>query len=259
MIRFEREKTAEFVQKLDQFKREADAELRAMEENLKKLQTDFQKNLESLNTERKRILDDSRKREEELKRQIEEKSLALETANIEAQEQLRKAAAEIRSLSEQKDRIQLVESQMAGFYGNIRDQIRVKNYNSASASIDSLRRFLSDPSISQIPSIQNRKNMDLLMMDTLSAMIDYEKARSSETGKNLKLLQKSEKLSDRLLQPFLQEAGNLQKGFTRKPFQRFYILSTYQYFEDMWRRQRYDKARAVITLLTGRCFLFRQV
>jgi len=177
MQAIEEEKNAQFKRQLDEFSREAELERQRLEENLKKLQSEYQQSLASLNIERQKILDDAKKREEELRIQLEEKSRALATEQAKSEEQLTRAQAEIRSLAEQKERAELIENQVIGFYGSIRDSIQAQNYDLALQNIDNLNRFLSDETVAALPTIQKRREMDIAMMQILRSMVEGEKAR----------------------------------------------------------------------------------
>jgi hypothetical protein len=181
MKRLEDEKSSQFNSQLANFRRDAEAERAKIEANLQKLQSDFQQTLATLNTERRRIADESRKREDSLRAQLDAQTRALETERTKSQEQLSQAESEIRRLSEQQEKTQLVESQILGFYNATRGHLNSGNIEEAKQSLTSMKNYLNEESIAALPGIQRRREIDLVVVDAFAAMVDDALRRQRES------------------------------------------------------------------------------
>jgi hypothetical protein len=181
MKKLEDEKASQFNSQLSDFRKDAEAERAKMEANLQKLQSDFQQNLANLNTERQKIAAESRQREDSLRAQLDAQTRALETERTKSKEQLSQAETEIKRLSEQRERTQLVESQIFGFYNTAKSHLSTGNLEEAKRSLTSMKSYLNDESIVNLPGIQRRREIDLVVVDAFTAMVDDALRRQRES------------------------------------------------------------------------------
>ena len=186
---FETEKRAQFDAELAAFRRQVEAERTVMETNLQRLQGDFQRDLTALRSERAQIFEESRRREETLRAQLEERTRSLESSAAHNMEALTRAREELRRLEEEKDRAALVEGQILGFYGTAGSLIREGRLEEAKRTIEELKNFLGEPAIRDLPGIQERRAIDLAVAEALSGMIEENLRRQRETMSISQVLQ----------------------------------------------------------------------
>ncbi len=163
----ENKKELEFNESLETFKKEAEAERRQAENNLKIIQDEYSQSLNRINTEKERIQSESLARESELKSRIEEKEKALESEKT-------KAEAQLELLEEQALRTELVDSQLIGFYNTVKGNIKNENFEDALQNLSSLRSYLDEESVISLPGIANRREVEFFVIDSLNKLIKSE-------------------------------------------------------------------------------------
>jgi chromosome segregation ATPase len=138
---------------------------------LKSLQEEYRSNLSVLNTERAKIVEESRAREANLHAQLEEKVGALTAQVAEANSDLSAAREELSKLSDEQEKARKAEAQLAGLYAAVNNQIKAGELDDASRTLSSMRDFLNTPSFQTIRSIEARKALHLGAVTSLEAMI----------------------------------------------------------------------------------------
>ena len=174
----EAEKAAQYDQQFSAYKGEAEVERQRMEENLKTLQNEYSRSLDKVNQERGQILQESKKREEELQSQIEEKTRALEEQRSESERQLQRIA-------EQKEKEELVDAQLIGFYNTVEDNIREENFEQALKNLDSIKDYLNEESVVMLPGILKRREVEFFVVDSLKKMVENEMDKEEVDTTNL--------------------------------------------------------------------------
>jgi len=114
--KFEEERLSSIKKELQDFKGQLDTERLAAEANYAKLRDEYKNNISSLNAERKRIQDESKKREDALRSSLEAKTLELENQSqalasqaAQAAAGLQQAQAELNRISEQRTKASAAE------------------------------------------------------------------------------------------------------------------------------------------------------
>ncbi len=179
MAEFEAAKEKELQDKVAGFRRELEAERRRQEETLVALRADFTRNLEQANVERDGLLEDARKREQELRRQLDEQAAALTARQEEAGRQLNRAEEEIRRLTEQRRQGELVNGQIQGYYAEIRKDIGERDFREAISDLDRFRTYLQDPAVGMLPEVERRREADIFVIDTLERLARQELEQQS--------------------------------------------------------------------------------
>jgi hypothetical protein len=174
----EAEKRTEYDQRLAAFRSEAEAERQRIENNLKALQEEYNKSLEKTNQERSKILADSKKREEELQSKLEEKTRALEEQRTESERQLQRIA-------EQKEREEIVNTHLIGFYNTVRDNIRDKSFEQALRNLESIKDYLNEEGVVTLPGIQRRREVEFFVVDSLKRLVENEMSKERVDTTNL--------------------------------------------------------------------------
>jgi len=188
--KFEEERLGAIKKELLDFKGQLDAERLAAEANYAKLRDEYKNNISSLNAERKRIQDESKKREEALRSSLEAKTLELENQSKELATQaaqattgLQQAQAELARIAEQRKVASAAEDQIVGLYLSIRSALQDKRFEDAAKGAASLQSYLAEPGLAEISALQKRRAADLFAADTLSkiARSEIEKASIDTT------------------------------------------------------------------------------
>ncbi len=172
LVALEAQKTGEFQAQLSAYKRQADEERLTTENNLKAMQQEFQASLTKANDERQQVLADSRRREDELKSQLTARAEALEAESKQARQELAR-------ISEQRDREQLAATQLIGFYSKVKGDMQASMLDQALVNLEGIRQYLNDPAIGALPAIQQRREMDFFMVDSLSSLVRGEMHKTS--------------------------------------------------------------------------------
>ncbi|HOX32173.1 MAG TPA: hypothetical protein PLB91_07575 [Spirochaetales bacterium] len=190
---FEAERRAAFDTELEAFKRQAKAESELAEARYAELREEYRSTLSGLAAERKRIQDDSRRREEELRSSLEAKARELESRSAEAAAGLERARAELASLEERRRSDAAIEERLLGLYALVRAALRERRFESAAAGADALFAYLSEPAVAAAPSLQARREADLFAARALGDLARSELARSGADA--TKLLRQAELLA----------------------------------------------------------------
>lgn len=169
----EARKESESAKQLDTFRAQADAERRKAEESLKALEADYNANLAKANQERQQVLADSRRREEELRAQLETRTATLESEKAKAESQLK-------AIADREQKEELAQTQLMSLYAVARGDIASRDYDDAVQSLKAIRAYVSQGEVSQLPAISSRREADLFIVDTLTAyaQAESEKART---------------------------------------------------------------------------------
>jgi hypothetical protein len=168
----EAQKNAETARQLQSFRQQAEADRAKAEQTLRNLQTQFNANLARANTEREQVLADSRKREEDMRSQLEQKTQALESEKAKAQQALNTLATR----QEQED---LVSGQLIGLYAVARADIAQKNYPKALQSLKAVGTYVTSQDVAAMPAIAKRRDFDLFVVDSLTALVQGEMDKGS--------------------------------------------------------------------------------
>ncbi len=163
----EARKNSEFTAQLDTFRRQAEEERRASEANLRALETEFNANLARANEERQKVLADSRKREEELRAQLDQRTRDLESDKA-------KAEAALRALASQKEKEDLATGQLVGMYTVAKTDIAAKNYARALASLQAIRDYVNRDEVMALPAVARRREVDLFVVESLTSLVKAE-------------------------------------------------------------------------------------
>jgi len=168
----EAKKNAESAKQLEAYAREAEQERARSEASLKALSAEYNANLQKANEDRQKVLADSRQREEELRAELAQSTAALETEKA-------KAEAALRDLAAQKEKEELASSQLVSLYGVARSDISARNYDKAVQSLKAIGGYVSQGEVAQLPAIAKRRDVDLFVVDVLTAYVEGEKSKAA--------------------------------------------------------------------------------
>jgi chromosome segregation ATPase len=176
---FEQEKLAAFQLELDTYARQAEAERLAIQANLDSAKAQFQKELSDLSTERQRILNESREREQALRQQLDERNQALEAERARTAETIQTAQAQLARLNEDLAKAKAAEDQLLGLYSSIRQALREGRIDDAARNLSSLRNYLADPGVVNLATLRTRREADLFAVDLIERAVLAEQAKAA--------------------------------------------------------------------------------
>lgn len=160
----EEQKNGQSAAQLAAFRTQAEADRQKADENLKALQSEFSANLAQANQERDQVLSESRKREADLRAQLEQKTQEAQSAQARSQQALT-------ALQSEKQQEDLVSGQLVGLYSVVKENITGKDYPKALASLQAIRDYVSRPDIAALAVVQQRRDIDLFVVDSLSSYV----------------------------------------------------------------------------------------
>jgi hypothetical protein len=167
----EAEKTRAYEAQLASFRAQAEDERRRIEENLQALQAEFNDSLQNLSREREELLAESQARERELRAQLESRTQALEEEKSSIEEQLEE-------LSEQREREEIVEQQLIGFYDTVKDEFNAGDYQQAVRTLGTIRDYLNEDGIADLPAMLQRREVEFFVLDSLASLVDAQQGRT---------------------------------------------------------------------------------
>ncbi len=176
----ENQKATEYTQRLDDFKQEAEAEREKIEQNLWALQEEYNRNLEEANQERLEMVAESKQREEDLRVQLEEKERQLRAETSVARSELTQAQAALRRIEQQREKQDLVDTQIIGFYNTVKQNLQQGAFEKALQNLESIRSYLNEESIITLPSVQKRRAVEMFVIDSLSRLTESEMNKADE-------------------------------------------------------------------------------
>ena len=174
----EEKKNAESAKQLETYKQQAEQERAKSEASLKALSAEYNANLEKASEDRRKVLAESRQREESLRAQ-----LAQSTATLESEKA--KAEAALRELAALKEREELASSQLVSLYGVARTDIDARSYDKAVQSLKAIGDYVNQGEVSQLPAIARRRDVDLFVVDVLTTYVQGEQEKTSADTSSL--------------------------------------------------------------------------
>ncbi len=183
----ESQKSVEYQQQLDTYKREAEEERRRIEENLETLQKEYNANLALVEQERKAVLEESREREAELRSQLAEKTEALEAEKLQAAEELRR-------LSAQREEEELASTQLIGFYNSVQRSIQNGELEQALLNLKGIRDYLNTEGVVALSGMFERRQVEFFVVDSITNLVQGEMKK--ETVDTRSLIASAEILTD---------------------------------------------------------------
>jgi len=171
LVALEAQKTDEFQRELSSFKKQAEEEKARAENNLKALEKEYQANLAKAGEERQQVLAESRQREAELQKQLAAKTEALEAESQQARQELNRFA-------EQREKEQLAAGQLIGFYSRVKGDLQTSRLDQALTNLEGIRQYLNDPAIAALPTMQQRREVEFFVLDSLSSLVKSEQQKT---------------------------------------------------------------------------------
>ncbi len=172
LVALEAQKTGEFQAQLSAYRRQAEEERLTTENNLKTMQQEFQASLAKANEERQQVLADSQRREDELKSQLQARAEALEAESQQARQELAR-------ISEQRDKEQMAATQLIGFYSRVKGDMQASMLDQAMVNLEGIRQYLDDPAIGALPAMQQRREVEFFVVDSLASLVRGEMRKGS--------------------------------------------------------------------------------
>jgi hypothetical protein len=163
----EEQKSIEYNELLTSYADQVENERVENERNLKLLEEEYNQNLSEINDERQQLLTEARQREDELRNQLEQEAAALESEKTKVEEELQR-------ISEQTQRTDLVKTQIIGFYSTVQENINNADFDKAIQTLGSIKSYLNEESIVILPDIQQRREVEFFVIDSLAKLVEAE-------------------------------------------------------------------------------------
>ncbi len=174
----EAQKNADSQRQLAAFRAQAETDTQKSDENLRSLQAEFNANLATANAERQQVLEDSKKREADLQAQLEQKTKEAASAQASSQQ----ALAALQSRKQQED---LVAGQLVGLYSVVKADISAKDFSKAITGLQAIRDYVNSASVAAFPSMQQRRDVDLFLVDSLTSYVQGQLSPASADTSSL--------------------------------------------------------------------------
>jgi hypothetical protein len=92
---------------------------------------------------------------------------------------------EVASLKAQKEKFDIINNQILGYYRSIKTQIENNKLDGAKAQLAALRTYLDDPNVLNQPDILARREVELFIIDSLERLIVREQQKDNVDTKSL--------------------------------------------------------------------------
>jgi hypothetical protein len=143
------------------FKKDAEAKVQNKEKELLDQQKQFNSRLESATADQKKL------------------SAVYQAELAKSEEQLGKEEQKNRALTAQKEKFDLINEQIVGFYRLIQDDIGAGQYEPARQRLKDLRTYLGQPAIRAIPEVARRTDVEIFVIDSLESLISSNEKQST--------------------------------------------------------------------------------
>lgn len=161
----------EAAEEIARFRQEMLTEIQRREEEIKKAKERYQNELGRAAEEVKAIQAQADAREDELREQYEKERAELAEQASDSQKRLEALKAE-------REKERLILSGLKEGYYNIQRHIQNGEYPKAENQIRELRNLLYDESVMALPSMTQRRELELATIDTLQTMLTKQKEMS---------------------------------------------------------------------------------
>lgn len=172
----EAEQNAEYQERLEQIRSEAEARLAEQENALDEMVSEYEQSLAEAQQARSRLQDELEARQAELRAEMEQRTSQLESERAEVESQLE-------SLRQAREREELALDQLVSFYSQVKQAIGAGNYEAALATLGELTAYLNKAAIAELPLVQRRRQVELFLAESLGELIrSRQEADSQDTA-----------------------------------------------------------------------------
>jgi hypothetical protein len=159
-------------------RQQAETDLAARQKSMAVLASQLQDELTGAQQGRAQAQKDLTEKEASLRGQYAASLQAAQTENAAAVEELARLRA-------QREKEQLVQDQILAGYSRVSDAFQKQDYIEAQKGLDSLRAYLTDPSMAALPTIQKRSPVEVFLVDSLSDLIRARRYAASADAASL--------------------------------------------------------------------------
>jgi hypothetical protein len=168
---FEAARREEIDRQLATARRQAETDLAVRQKSITVLASQYQNDLDSARQQREQVQNDFTQRQQDVRAQAQTQQAAPQTAPG--------AEEDLARLRAQREKEQLILDQLLAGYSRVNAALQRKDYAEAQNGLDSLRKFLQDPSIASLPTILKRSSVEMFLIDSLSDLIASRKNAAS--------------------------------------------------------------------------------
>ena len=154
------------------FRTQLETERGRLEEDMQRIQVEYDTQLSRLNAERAALVVSFQEREEDLRSRLEMRTVALRENQAAAEADVRAAQARLDELARQREAEESLSNQISGHLARLRSAVRQDEYGEARESIAAFRSFVDPPD--GVPIAYPRREIDLFMVDAIDRLIAAE-------------------------------------------------------------------------------------
>jgi hypothetical protein len=185
---FERERAGYYQTELTKYKVQVEAERQAEAENYARMRNQYQSELNTINDDRRRMQEEFRQREAELRAELQQNAAAAQATTAQTaapptqtgpNEEALRAQAELTRLAEQRERSRIEEERIISMFTQVRGSLQERQYESAADQAAALRTYLESSSLESSDTLQNRRRTDIFLAGFLAS------AARTEANRNL--------------------------------------------------------------------------
>lgn len=176
---FRRKKEEEVESIIESERRALEEEKLRKEEELNQLSNQYKNELQNLEEEKQALEESYGQRLDQLKKEMEERQ-------SETEQELSQAQRELAALADEREQVDRLTAQVAGFYASIQSSLENQNYQEAVNSLDLFKSFIMEGSYQSIPEMSRNQTQDLFLINSLKnytlSLLDPENASIPASG-----------------------------------------------------------------------------
>ncbi|MFW5689357.1 MAG: hypothetical protein ACOC1U_07290, partial [Spirochaetota bacterium] len=211
MQSFEAERRAFYEAQLAEYRETLEAERIALQSEIDALRNEYRQRLARLEDERQQIVEEFRRREEDLRVQLEQRTRVLEIARVEATASLEAAQRQLSELERESETIESVENQIIGQIEQIETAIEQNRPADALGRIDALTAYLGEDQVLAVAALRRRHEMDLFLLRQLRSLVESRVEQSGAAERSitqeLRLIGQIRRLSEEASEAATEEAA----------------------------------------------------
>ncbi len=165
--------SSEYNRQLEQYRKASEASFKEREEALLEEKEKAEKRLQDVNREKDQLLEETQRKEAELKARYD-------TEKARLREQTSEAEQRFRAIAELREKEQLVSDQILGSYAAIIGKIEDEDFAGAYSDIAKLRELLLNESLDYMPTVVRRRKIELFMVNMLEDRVEAELFATAE-------------------------------------------------------------------------------
>jgi hypothetical protein len=92
---------------------------------------------------------------------------------------------QLASFGEERQKEELVASQLGALYGAVREHLAAARYEQALQTLGNIRAYLAQDGIAQLPAVTRRREVEAFVVDSLTRLVEVERGRGTTGASSL--------------------------------------------------------------------------